>query len=83
MKHYYETSHQEPGQHHPTVTAHDNLDAAITYANTHNINIIYEIGGAWDEYGRCWFCGEWFSLCQLNNRNECERCEIALIQHGG
>ena len=81
--HYYETTHYEPGDTYPTATAHDTLENAIEFAETHNITTISEIGGNWDEWEKCWFCGEWFPVSDLNTNNECFQCEQAIKSHGG
>ena len=60
----------------------DTLEEAIQYAEENDIEIICEIGGAWDEFKKCWFCGEWKSTDELNNDNLCEHCENYLISRG-
>ena len=76
--HYYETEHKDGG-----VISFDDLDEAITYANANGSAIISEIGGNWCEFEKCTFCGEWFDSCELNTRGECDRCEMAIKDHGG
>ena len=82
MKHYYETNHRNPGDEFETLTAHDTLEDAITFAEAHAIPTIYEIGGSWDEYGRCWFCGEWYPVIELD-RETCRGCRLAIWSHEG
>lgn len=82
MKTYYETAHYEPGSEYPTATAHDTLEEAIAFAEAHGITIIEEIGGSWDEYEKCEFCGEWYSSDELE-KGLCWMCEQAIKSHGG
>ena len=82
MKTYYETAHYEPGDEFPTATAHDTLEEAITFAEAHGITTIQQIGGAWDEFEKCEFCGEWFTAPELEN-GLCAQCEQAIKSHGG
>jgi len=76
--HYYEVSCGNDG-----VRAFDDLDEATAYADASGYTLISEIGGSWTEYGKCWFCGEWFDVCELNNNDECSRCECAIRDHFG
>lgn len=66
-----------------TATAHETLEDAIAYADAHGCTLIAEIGGSWNEYEKCAFCGEWFDSCELNTEGDCERCEIAIRDHNG
>lgn len=76
--HYYETTA------HGETVAHNTLEEAFEYAeNNADVIIICEIGGNWNEYERCTFCGEWCDSCELNSNGECERCEMAIKSHGG
>ena len=79
--HYYQTNLYEPGQTYPTATAHNTLDEAIEFATANGIDTIYEIGGNWDEWEKCWFCGEWFPTTDLDQDNTCHRCRIAIKDH--
>ena len=76
MEHYYEIG--KSGE----LIAFDDLEKAMTYADKHNCSIISEIGGAWDDFEKCSFCGEWFTSTELNINRECERCETAIKDHG-
>ena len=80
---YYETVHTEPGDMFPTVTAHETIDDAIAFADAHGIDYITEIGGNWEEFGKCAFCGEWRNYWELNKAGECELCEMTIKYHGG
>ena len=83
MMHYYETAHRETGDEFETLTAHDTLEEAIKFAEAHEIPTIQEIGGSWDEYEKCWFCGDWFTSSEMNTENTCERCQMAIWSHEG
>lgn len=63
--------------------AFDTLEEATEYADKNGNNFIAEIGGAWDEFEKCAFCGEWFTSAELNIYGDCERCEQAMKDHGG
>lgn len=86
---YYETVHSsgdnpEDGiDYKGILVAHDTLEDAIDYAEQNGIETITEIGGSWTEYEKCWFCGEWFDVNELNTNNECSRCEAAIKDHFG
>lgn len=62
--------------------SHETIEDAIAFAEANNCSTIEEIGGSWDEYEQCAFCGEWFPVTELNTQNECVRCEIAIKYHG-
>lgn len=80
MTEYYETVHLEPGSEFETITAHDTLDEAIEFAEAHNIPTIY---GYLDTFEKCWFCGEWYPICEMDNENTCKRCQMAIWSHEG
>lgn len=82
MKRYFETVHNDGGEY-PVATAHDTLEEAIEFADAHGITLICEIGGNWDEWEKCGFCGEWFPSEDLNKDGECLMCEQAIKSHGG
>lgn len=81
MGHYYETANYDYGNY-MTAKAHDTLDGAIEYANMHDINMIYEVGGNWMEFGRCAICGEFVDVCELNGEEICESCVAMGYEHG-
>lgn len=83
MEIWYETAHIETGDEFPTATAHNTLEEAITFADAHEITIICEMGGNWDEFEKCEFCGEWFTSEELNEEKLCFYCEQAIKSHGG
>ena len=80
MKIYYETSHHDGGDF-PVITAHDTLEKAIEFAEAHDISTVYENGGSYDEYEKCWFCGEWEPAADLD-RGLCWRCKLAMYSRG-
>ena len=53
MNHYYETTHRNPGDEFPIITAHETLDEAFSFAEAHNIRTVYEIGGCWNVFEKC------------------------------
>ena len=79
--HYYETAHYEPGDTYPTATAHDTLENAIEFAETHKCTTITEVGGNWCEFGKCSFCGEWVDSCDLDTETICTDCQRAIADH--
>lgn len=84
--HYYETYETADGidlKGSCTATAHDTLEDAIEYAEANNLNYIAEIGGSWDEWEKCDFCGEWYLSTELNEYGDCDRCIQAMNDHGG
>lgn len=76
--HYYETTSREGNK----VCAFDTLEEAIEYANDNDGAIISEIGGSWEDFEKCWFCGEWVSSSEINKDSLCWRCELALRSRG-
>lgn len=79
MKTYYETY---IGENDPCIFAFDTLEEAIEHAEANGCKTIQEIGGSFSEYEKCEFCGEWFDVSELNIENYCERCQIAIQDHG-
>lgn len=80
MKHYYETTHTDGGQF-PISTAHDTFEEAAAFAEAHGIATIYEVGGNWGEFEKCQWCGEWFTLYELE-KGVCSQCAAALQSRG-
>ena len=84
METYFETITPETDQNALTacfIRAHETLEDAIKWAESHNITTISEIGGCWSEYEKCEFCGDWFDTNELNTKNICERCAVAIKDH--
>ena len=80
MKTYYETTHTDGGEF-PIITAHDTFEEATAFAEANGIEIVYEIGGNWSEYQRCWFCEEWYETTELIGTGVCARCARAIHDH--
>ena len=64
------------------ILSFDTLEAAIEYADANDVTLISEIGGAWDDYVKCWFCEEWVPVSETNRENLCNHCESYLISRG-
>jgi hypothetical protein len=60
----------------------DTFEEATQTADENDADYICEIGGSWDEYKKCWFCGEWVSIDCLNKNDLCDHCENYLISRG-
>ena len=73
MKVYYETTHYDAGEF-PITTAHETIETAIEFAEANGINTISEIGGSWDEFQKCEFCGEWMPSQELDKKGWCSDC---------
>ena len=65
-----------------SVFAFDTLEEAIEHAEKNGCKTIQEYGGCYAEYEKCEFCGEWYDVSELNIENYCERCQIAIQDHG-
>jgi hypothetical protein len=79
--HYYETTHLDPGEEYFTTTAHDSLDDAISFADAHGCTYILEIGGSWNDFEKCSFCGDWFSSCEVDAEVICYHCRKAIQEN--
>lgn len=63
--------------------AFETLDEAIAFADENDCNLICEMGGSWDEYKKCEFCGDWGLIYEIDQNNGiCERCSLALYSRG-
>ena len=65
-----------------SVFAFDTLEEAIEHAEKNGCKTIQEYGGCYAEYEKCEFCGEWYDVGDMNIENYCERCQIAIQDHG-
>lgn len=65
-----------------SVCAFDTLEEAIEHAEKNGCKTIQEYGGSYTEYEKCEFCGEWYDVGEMNIENYCERCQIAIQDHG-
>jgi hypothetical protein len=74
MNIYYQTAHIEEGDTYATLTAHDTIEEAIAFAEAHGCTTICEIGGSWDEFEKCGFCGEWLPAQDLDEGGWCRDC---------
>ena len=94
MKTYYEVYKVTPSGDTPDVdgidykgsceaVGFDTLEEAIEYAETHGIKTVSQIGGSFDEFEQCCFCGEWFEVNELDTENTCDRCRVAIKNHEG
>lgn len=79
MKTYYETYTNENDA---CFHAFDTLEEAIEFAEENGCTTIQEIGGSYTEFEKCEFCGEWYDVSEMNIENYCERCQIAIQDHG-
>ena len=80
MTHYYEVYKKPTSEDvFPEANAFDTLEEAFEFADANEITFIAEIGGAWDEYGKCATCGEWKLYTDLNVDGICDTCTVAEI----
>ena len=77
---YYETFASDGEK--CTVCAFDTLEEAIEHAEASGCTTIQESGGSYTEYEKCEFCGDWYDVAEMNIENYCERCQIAIQDHG-
>ena len=82
---YYEVENkQAPNDGTPQgVIAFDTIEEAIQFADENECELICEIGGNWEEWKKCWFCGDWFPVCDLIGTGVCDRCAVAIRDHEG
>ena len=64
------------------IIAFEDFDEAVAFANENDVDLISEIGGSWDDFRKCWFCGEWVPESDLNKNDLCYHCESYLISRG-
>ena len=77
---YYETFDTDGEK--CSVCAFDTLEEAIEHAEKGGHKTIQQYGGSYAEFQKCEFCGEWFDVSEMNIENYCERCQIAIKDHG-
>ena len=65
-----------------TIHAFDTLEEAEAFADEIGVDFISEIGGAFDEYIKCEFCGEWELSTSFDTSDFCERCREAIWSRG-
>lgn len=59
--------------------AFNEFEDATEYAEKNGYKTIYS---GYDEYEKCEFCGEWYDTSEMNIEGYCERCQIAISDHG-
>ena len=81
MKSWFETPERtENGL--PIAVIHNTYEEAEEYANAKGINHIYEVGGYFGDYERCWGCNEFFEGCEISEVGLCESCDARGYEHG-
>ena len=65
-----------------SVCAFDTLEEATEHAEKNGCKTVSRIGGDFAEFEKCEFCGEWSDVSEMNIENYCERCQIAIHDHG-
>lgn len=76
---YYETYTEGEN---PCIYAFDTFEEAVEFADNNGCTTIQEMGGSYDDYEKCEFCGEWYPTSEMNIENYCEQCQIAIRDHG-
>lgn len=64
------------------VQSFDSLDEAIAFAEANDRDRISTCGGDWEDYGKCWFCGDWVPVSEIGTTDACWRCELELYSRG-
>ena len=57
----------------------EECEEATDYAEKNGYTMIFS---GYDEYEKCAFCGEWCDTSEMNVENYCDRCQIAIEDHG-
>ena len=78
---YFELTHDDNGT--EVYNYFSDFEQATEYADEHGATQIDEIGGAWDEFNKCEFCGDWFTAQELKADGVCNQCYQASKSHGG
>ena len=78
MKIYYEVQDSEGA-----VRSFPALEDAVIFADENGSKLISEVGGSWTDYGKCWFCEDWYDVCDINRGGTCSRCERCIEDHNG
>ena len=78
----YFTTYEDNDQ---IIALHETFEDALEYIEKTSAapNRIEEIGGSWDVFKKCNFCGEWTPTTELNDEHICTYCEQAIKSHGG
>lgn len=58
------------------IAMHDSFEDALEYIykTSAAVERIEEIGGSWDVFKKCQFCGDWFTEYELDEAGWCEHC---------
>lgn len=57
----------------------ESFEDATEYAEKNEYKTIFS---GYYEFEKCEFCGEWYDVDEMNVENYCERCQIAIKDHG-
>ena len=76
--HYYEIVNPVTRKTH----TFNDIDDAITYAESVGAVSVQEIGGSWYEFTRCAWCEEWQPLCDFDGTCYCVNCRNYLKSRG-
>ena len=59
------------------IALHLTFDDALDYIQETSAQVerVEEIGGTWDTFKKCKFCGEWIATNELNESGWCDHCE--------
>lgn len=70
----YFTTYEDNDQ---IIALHETFEDALEYIEKTSAapNRIEEIGGSWDVFKKCNFCGEWTPTTELNDNGFCDHCE--------
>jgi hypothetical protein len=79
---WYEVAIRDQVNAFPEIDAFEDIEEAIVFADENGADIIYECGGSYDTFGKCWFCEQWVPLYELDRENTCHRCQLALMSRG-
>lgn len=82
MKTWYEVAKRDEAEAFPEIDAFEDIEEAIVFADENGADTIYECGGSYETYGKCWFCENWVSICEMDRENTCYRCQMALMSRG-
>lgn len=78
---YFEITHGDNGE--EITNFFSDFEQATEYADTHQVNLICEVGASFDEYAKCEWCGEWYDLYTIDENNGiCDQCYAAIRSRG-
>lgn len=67
-----------PGQ----INSFDSFDKAEEFANANGCTVISQCGGAWDDFIKCEYCGEFVPANDMHDAHQCENCYYRGLEHG-